>query len=298
MIKIKYIERLFNTNDICVPVFKIKSDNKHDETRFKNILKINSNTYLLNAIDEIFDIFNSEEIAVIDNIMEKMDIDYLNRERWEKYKNNNNIEIYYNEMNQPKFYYSIDNDNIIKLRFNARNEIYEFQQTNRIEEFNQITINHKDDGSYEDYYIEDTAKDFKETLFIILNMIFSSNYYLQINKCKNCGKYYITTNKGEIYCGRLYKNNMTCYYFNWYIKDTIINSGYNNIDKLRSRVYEKEKNKGKSYEFIEKEQEMIKKDYNNINKRVEFYLGYYTKEEDKKRNIKELNLEQFSDSKK
>ena len=297
MIKIKYIERLFNTNDVCVPVFEIECNNKDDQIRLKNILKTNNNTYLLNTINEIFDIFTIEETTMIDNIMKEMDINYLNNERWEKYKNKNEIGISYNEINNPSFYCIMDKDSKIKLRFNARNEMYDIQQTNNIEEFNQITINHKNDGTYEDYYIEDTANNFKDILMIVLNMIFSSYYYIEVKKCRNCGKYYLTTNKGQLYCGRLYKDDMTCGYFNYYLKDTVINSGYSNIDKLRSRVYEKEKNRGKSYEFIDEEYKMIKEHYNNLNERVNFYLNYYKKEEDKKRNIRELDLEHLLNSK-
>lgn len=298
MIKIRYIERLFNTNNHCVPVFEIKCNDKKEKNRFNNVIEINNSTYLLNTLFEIFDIFTIEETSIIDIIMKKMKIDYLNKERWKKHKYENEIELFYNEINQPKFYCHIDKNNEIHLRFHERSKLYEFHQINDTKEFDSITINHKDDGSYEDYCIEDTAKDFKELLYKILDMIFSSNYYIQINKCKNCGKYYITSDKGQLYCERLYKDDMTCGYFNYYLKDTLIDSGYSNIDKLRSRVYEKEKNRGKSYDFIDEENKMIKEYYNNLNERVKFYLNYYKKEEDKKRNIKELNLEQFLNSKK
>ena len=49
---------------------------------------------------------------------------------------------------------------------------------------------------------------FYNLLFLELYFILQEKTYLK--KCKNCGKYFLTTNSAVIYCDNVFEDNKTC----------------------------------------------------------------------------------------
>ena len=69
------------------------------------------------------------------------------------------------------------------------------------------TLQDKDNNRYgiqEIYEIDN----FYNLLFLELYFILQERTYLK--KCKNCGKYFLTTNSAVIYCNNVYEANKTC----------------------------------------------------------------------------------------
>ena len=46
--------------------------------------------------------------------------------------------------------------------------------------------------------------------FILFILYRAAALNIQFNKCKNCGKYFLTTNSAVIYCTRVFRNGKTC----------------------------------------------------------------------------------------
>lgn len=69
------------------------------------------------------------------------------------------------------------------------------------------TIKDKDNNRYgiqEIYEIDN----FYNLLFLELYFILQEKTYLK--KCKNCGKYFLTTNSAVIYCDNIFSDDKTC----------------------------------------------------------------------------------------
>lgn len=298
IIKIKYIERLFELANKCAPILEVSYDTPNEIPNLKKIVYKEPNIYLVNFYHGFFDSLEDNTIKILDIMFEKLDTDQLIKENWEKYMlkiSGDDIGIY-DELSQPNFYCILTSPNSFVLRNKRKNNSYKLIYTEDIdlENINNIAKTHKNDGTMIDYYLEDTTETEKDALKIFLHMIFTSDFNYKIIKCKNCGKYFvINKNATSPYCLRLYKNNMCCYEFGEYLKDIKTHSGHKNIDKLRQRIYEKEKFSNRSTDFIDAEEEMLKKYYDNNSEKVKFYLNYYIKNEDRERNIKELKLEEY-----
>ena len=95
------------------------------------------------------------------------------------------------------------------LKYNEFNKVIKINKdTSKITEKELIrSIKDKDNNRYgikEIYEIDN----FYNLLFLELYFILQEKTYLK--KCKNCGKYFLTTNSAVIYCDNVFEDNKTC----------------------------------------------------------------------------------------
>lgn len=257
-----------------------------------------SNRYIINFNNGLFDILEDSVLKFLDDILDELNVDYLNQNLWKEYlfkKHGSDFTIIHNEIDQPKFFYCYRLDGSIFLRFRERNKMYDFIppiDDRRLREIREHFYFDNDDN-IKNFSIETCVENEFELLFEFLRIIFTSDFNLKVVKCKNCGKYFITTDEKQKYCYRPFKDKIFCSSFLEKINYIKTHSGSPKIDKLRLKIYEKEKNRGTNKIFLKNELEMLKKYYDNDNEKVKFYLSYYIKKADRERNIKDLELEEY-----
>lgn len=91
---------------------------------------------------------------------------------------------------------------------------------------------------------------FYNLLFLELYWILQEKTYLK--KCKNCGKYFITSNSSVIYCDNVYEDNKTCREIGAskvFIKNLEKDEAYNLYRKVYKRKQALAKSKGGKYEI-------------------------------------------------
>lgn len=111
------------------------------------------------------------------------------------------------------------------------------------------TIKDKENNRYgikEIYEIDN----FYNLLFLELYFILQERTYLR--KCKNCGKYFLTTNTAVIYCDNIFEDNRTCREIGAskvYIKNLEKDEAYNLYRKIYKKKQALAKTKGGSFEI-------------------------------------------------
>ena len=107
------------------------------------------------------------------------------------------------------FYNTKNMDEYPILKYNQFNQIIRLnKETKRMTE-NELISNLKDKGNNR-YGIQQVYEidSFYSLLFLELYFILQGKTY--IKKCKNCGKYFLTTNSSVIYCDNVFEDNKTC----------------------------------------------------------------------------------------
>lgn len=163
---------------------------------------------------------NPNEIEELDNKMEALYSKY--QKEFKSFKNQI-IDIFedclFNEKKElkdlsplEKLYIFVNTKNVEEypiLKYNEFNKVIKINKdTSKITEKELIrSIKDKDNNRYgikEIYEIDN----FYNLLFLELYFILQEKTYLK--KCKNCGKYFLTTNSAVIYCDNVFEDNKTC----------------------------------------------------------------------------------------
>lgn len=305
--KLSNITKIINNNirclnDECVKSIDITKEVGHINDNFgKNFYDIfgyeYSNKYIINFNNGLFDILEDSVLKFLDDILDELNVDYLNQNLWKEYlfkKYGSEFTVIYNEIDQPNFFHCFKLDGSIFLRFHERNKMYDFISFIDDRKLKEIREHfYFDNDDVKNFSIETCVENEFELLFEFLRIIFTSDFNLIVVRCKNCGKYFITTDEKQKYCYRPFKDKFICSSFLKEINYIKTHSGSPKIDKLRLKIYEKEKNRGTNEDFLKNELEMLKKYYDNDNEKVKFYLSYYIKKADRERNIKDLKLEEY-----
>ncbi|MBQ9657581.1 MAG: hypothetical protein IJV31_02295 [Clostridia bacterium] len=215
------------------------------EKERKEILALNPNEMveLDNKMEELYSKYQKEfenfKIQIIDILEyclfnEKKELKDLSPiEKLHIFVNTKNIEEYpilkYNEFNK-----------VIKIN----------KDTSKITEKELIRrIKDKDNNRYgiqEIYQIHN----FYNLLFLELYFILQEKIYLK--KCKNCGKYFLTTNSAVIYCDNMFEDNKTCREIGAskvFTKNLEKDEAYNLYRKVYKKKQALAKSKGGSFEI-------------------------------------------------
>ena len=163
---------------------------------------------------------NPNEMEELDNKMEALYSKY--QKEFKSFKNQI-IDIFedclFNEKKElkdlsplEKLYIFVNTKNVEEypiLKYNEFNKVIKINKdTSKITEKELIQIiKDKDNNRYgiqEIYEIDN----FYNLLFLELCFILQEKTYLK--KCKNCGKYFLTTNSAVIYCDNVFEDNKTC----------------------------------------------------------------------------------------
>ena len=91
---------------------------------------------------------------------------------------------------------------------------------------------------------------FYNLLFLEMYFILKEDIYLK--KCKNCGKYFLTSNSAVIYCDNIFESNKTCREIGAskvFIKNLENDDAYNLYRKVYKKKQALAKSKGGSYEI-------------------------------------------------
>jgi hypothetical protein len=163
---------------------------------------------------------NPNEMEELDNKMEALYSKY--QKEFKSFKNQI-IDIFedclFNEKKElkdlsplEKLYIFVNTKNVEEypiLKYNEFNKVIKINKdTSKITEKELIlSIKDKDNNRYgikEIYEIDN----FYNLLFLELYFILQEKTYLK--KCKNCGKYFLTTNSAVIYCDNVFEDNKTC----------------------------------------------------------------------------------------
>lgn len=163
---------------------------------------------------------NPNEMEELDNKMEALYSKY--QKEFKSFKNQI-IDIFedclFNEKKElkdlsplEKLYIFVNTKNVEEypiLKYNEFNKVIKINKdTSKITEKELIrSIKDKDNKRYgikEIYEIDN----FYNLLFLELYFILQEKTYLK--KCKNCGKYFLTTNSAVIYCDNVFEDNKTC----------------------------------------------------------------------------------------
>ena len=165
--------------------------------------------------------------------------------------------------------YSILKYNKFNKKIGPNKDIFRMTENELIE-----IIKDKDNNRYgiqEIYEIDN----FYSLLFLELYFILQEKTYLK--KCKNCGKYFLTTNAAVIYCDNTFEDNKTCREIGAskvFIKNLEQDEAYSLYRKIYKKKQALAKAKGGSYEiqyYMFKEQ--------GKNKKNAYKLKEITKEE-------------------
>lgn len=206
-------------------------------------LNPNENKELNNKIDKLyskyqkeFESFKRQIIDILEYCVfnEKNELENLTPlEKLHIFIHTNSIEEYpiltYNEFNK-----------IIKLN----------KDTFKITEKEIIqTLKDKDNNRYgiQEFYEIDN---FYNLLFLELYFILQEKTYLK--KCKNCGKYFLTTNSAVIYCDNVFTDNKTCREIGAskvFTKNLEKDEAYNLYRKVYKKKQALAKSKGGSFEI-------------------------------------------------
>ncbi len=144
--------------------------------------------------------------------------------------------------------YSIEDYPILKYNtFTKRITLNKDTSKNKEKELIKL-LNDKDNNRYgiKEIYEIDNLYNF---VFLELYFILQEKTYLK--KCKNCGKYFLTTNSSVIYCDNVYQDKKTCREIGAskvYIKNLEKNEAYNLYRKIYKKKQALAKSKGGSYE--------------------------------------------------
>ena len=141
---------------------------------------------------------------------------------------------------------------------------------------------------------QDNESSEKYLLLYFLNAVFLSYYNFKIMKCKNCNKFFFAQKSDTLYCDRIFQDNKTCKNF---IICKNLQNGKGLFPELSKRIYETQKKKGLSHQFLEKEKKILRMFPNDKKKHVEFYLSFYTNTTNgnnaKRKTINDFNLNPY-----
>ncbi len=142
-------------------------------------------------------------------------------------------------------------ENYSILKYNEFNKVIKINKdTSKITETELIRIiKDKENNRYgiqEIYEIDN----FYNLLFLELYFILQEKTYLK--KCKNCGKYFLTTNSAIIYCDNVFEDNKTCREIGAskvFSKNLERDEAYNLYRKVYKKKQALAKSKGGSFEI-------------------------------------------------
>lgn len=205
---------------------------------------------------------NPNEMEELDNKMEKLYSKY--QKEFKSFKNQI-IDILeyclFNEKRElkdlsplEKLHIFVNTKNIEEypiLKYNEFNKVIKINKdTSKITEKELIrSIKDKDNNRYgiqEIYEIHN----FYNLLFLELYFILQEKTYLK--KCKNCGKYFLTTNSAVIYCDNVFEDNKTCREIGAskvFTKNLEKDEAYNLYRKVYKKKQALAKSKGGSFEI-------------------------------------------------
>lgn len=232
------------------------------------VLNTNENKELNNNIDKLYSKYQKEfesykrqiidilEYCVFYKKKELEDLTPL--EKLNLFINTNNIEEYpilkHNEFKK-------------EIRIN--------KDTSRMKEKEMIQIIRDRDNNR--YVIQEiyNIDNFYNLLFLELYFILQGKTYLK--KCKNCGKYFLTTNSAVIYCDNVFEDNKTCREIGAskvFTKNLEKDEAYNLYRKVYKKKQALSKAKGGSFEI-----EYNKFKHQGKDKKNAYKLKEITKEE-------------------
>lgn len=240
------------------------------EKERKEILALNpnENKELNNKIDKLsnkyqkeFESYKRQIIDIIEYCLfnEKKELEDLNPlEKLHLFINTKNIEEY-----------PILNHNEFRKVIKLNKSTFKMTEKELIQ-----TIKDKDSNRYgvqEIYEIDN----FYNLLFLELYFILQEKTYLK--KCKNCGKYFLTTNSAVIYCDNRFEDNKTCREIGAskvFTKNLEKDEAYNLYRKVYKKKQALAKSKGGSFEI-----EYNKFKHQGKDKKNAYKLKEITKEE-------------------
>ncbi len=240
------------------------------ETERKEILALNPNenkeldnkmNKLYNNYQKEFKSFKSQIINILEYCLfnEKKELEDLSPlEKLHIFINTNSIERY-SILTYNKFSKTIKlNKNTSKMTEKQLIKISKDKENNRY-------------GIQEIYEIDN----FYNLLFLELYFILQERTYLK--KCKNCGKYFLTTNSAVIYCDNVFEDNKTCREIGAskvFTKNLEKDEAYNLYRKIYKKKQALAKSKGESFEI-----EYNRFRYQGKNKKNAYKLKEITKKE-------------------
>ena len=217
---------------------------------------------------------NPNEMEELDNKMEALYSKY--QKEFKSFKNQI-IDIFedclFNEKKElkdlsplEKLYIFVNTKNVEEypiLKYNEFNKVIKINKdTSKITEKELIrSIKDKDNNRYgikEIYEIDN----FYNLLFLELYFILQEKTYLK--KCKNCGKYFLTTNSAVIYCDNVFEDNKTCREIGAskvFTKNLEKDEAYNLYRKVYKKKQALAKSKGGTFEIEYNLKEISKEEF-------------------------------------
>lgn len=241
--------------------------------------------YIINLEYECFD--NKSISNLIDKILIKYNMDFIDKNLWNKYLEDTEREkkdkcIPFNIISKPKFNIALNakEKELCKYQFNFSTDYkqiwYDSESLN-----NCIKIKFYEEKIYDD---EDYA-------ITLLNIIFNSSFNLKIKKCKICKKPFLTKTLNLLNCKRPFKDGISCNQYDSKIRKQ--HQYEDSIKHLQKNVRDKLKNDEDRLNEFNKLLPKKKIEYFNDNKSfVLWLLTYYTKE-GKENAIKRLGLAKY-----
>lgn len=293
MIEITFAELCLTSgyfSGVCIPIIVLKKDKGILPNLSYLIEEKKDTTYVLDFRYDLFDSMSKETIKFFEEeIFIHSSKNCFDKKSWKTFDHyyrflprNININTNNNKQNlkgTKKLIKEIKKNNTITqpiIKYISKEELKKI--------FSKDTYNIKD-YEIKDYgYIiperkikikvrENDEKNERYILLCLLYAIFNSYFDFKILKCQNCDKFFFAQKSDTLYCDRIYKEHKTCKNF---IKCENLRNGKGLFPELSKRIYETQKKKGLSTQFLEKEKNMLKMYPNNKEKQIEFYLSFYT----------------------
>lgn len=293
--KLKYEEIKFLNNENYYYLCTLYT---HGEIKINNldyIYKPQENIYCFDLANAIFDNLSEDATTYIDNIFnngpEQIKNERINKKRWFDHKyfeehevnehgvfikknfkpiNLGKAHLYLNDGIKELSEEDVYNTKIPNIK-KGKKKLAKVKFASNYEEiknlYNNINLFHSNILKYWDKNVEEyisytiEVDDELELVRNFFELIFSSTPRFIIKKCKNCNKYFITTDTNRKSCDRLFKGNTSCSNF---------------VNEARIQF--------KNNDTIHKLEERVRKAIgNNIEKSNEFSLN--RKEKKRKKNI-------------
>lgn len=294
------IEEFYRENGEHIPLITLTLKDLTELPNLSYAVQNSDGKYILDFRYDFFDSLSLETINFFENeIFSSSNTKYLDKSNWKKFKiyydilaNKENKQLYPTIKLQNKTYIINNNQKNIIL---IDNKSLENKDTKKTYSFNNKIIGHFGND------IPDTeinVKEEKEFLFVFLEIFFTfySNY--KIIKCHNCNKYFFAEKSDTLYCNRIFEENKTCKNF---VKCKNLHNGKGDLPVLSKRMYELQKKRKNSTQYLINQDKMLKIFKNNKYAQTKFYLSAYEKtpkgQNAKEKTIKDLDLQQHLDKK-
>lgn len=287
-----YFKKYNYYNNICTLI-----DDGNSDFNIKNLqscfyyLKANdnfkSNTYFFDIHFFIFDNLTEKGNQYLDNVLKKDNMGYLDGRYWKDYISSRMEK----GLPEKRYKMEITERKMFEDYYKKLNEIY---QTKKIDsELLKILRSNTKNKPILSIKKQCATLDTETALIeAFLDLVLLNGYNLRIKKCKNCKKYYLTTNKSKIdYCDREYfDTGYTCFTYYKSLKDDWIKELERKINGKLRRCGSRE-----FPTFSKEYRKKLKLECNNdVSKYVSTLLDtYYVTITGKRKVIKKVHLAQY-----